>query len=314
MQSTFVYLGELFGVFFAGMLLAVAVGRERFHRVTAILLMFSLYLLLFFMGVNTARIEGIYSMLGSMGLSAFLLTISAVAGSFVLGLGYDVIKKRRSGFSGESQSPKSHLMSISLSSLKSPLSMVLCVAVGMVLQTFLPSAVNWYFESSVDALLFSMMGLVGMQMMQNEVNWKSILRSFDILMLPVLTISGSYLGIMIYALFSDFSVRQCLAMVSGFGWYSMSGVLITNAGLPVMGTISFLANLMREMLGFFLVPLLGLWFPRRALLAICVSGTSSMDFLLPLIKQNYCIEAVPKAIIHGCIIAFFVPILIPIWL
>ncbi|MDD3163176.1 MAG: lysine exporter LysO family protein [Sphaerochaetaceae bacterium] len=310
MSSTLIYLAKLFGVFFLGMIIALIIGRQRLRKTTGVCLQASLLVLLFCMGVNAGRIDGIYQKLSSMGLHALLLAASAMAGSFLLALAYDLVLNSRNEASGSERSRGS---GFSLSALREPLVMVLSVAAGMAAQTLAPEALNWYSGSLVDAMLYLMMGLVGMQMAQNDVNYKALFRSPDLIVLPLITILGSYLGTMILSLLMPYSMKQCLGMVSGFGWYSLSGVLITNAGFPVLGTISFLANLMRELSSFFLVPLAGRLLPGKMNPAICLSGTSSMDFLLPLLRQNYGLAAVPKAIIHGCIMAFFVPLLIPIW-
>ena len=47
-----------------------------------------------------------------------------------------------------------------------------------------------------------------------------------------------------------------LALASGFGWYSLSGILMTEAYGPVMGSAAFFNDLLRELAAVLLIPVL----------------------------------------------------------
>lgn len=310
MTSTLAFILELFLVFFAGMFLARVLGPLRFRRTTSCILNLSLYALLFLMGVNTASIPGIFQKLGSMGLHALFLTLGAVAGSFLLGFLYDLLLTFRHPATGAPQEQTAGSR-FSFALFRQPVLMVSFVAIGMVSAPLFRGA---DISLPIDILLFTMMGMVGMQMTQSRLSIRPLLRSPDLLVLPLLTIAGTWLGTVLVSLFLPYTTSECLAMVSGFGWYSFSGAIITSAGFPILGTISFLSNLMREMFCFFLIPVVAKLFPEHLNPAINICGTSSLDFLLPILRQNFGLGAVIKAILHGCFMVIFVPLLIPLWM
>src|SRR3712207_2320576 len=67
--------------------------------------------------------------------------------------------------------------------------------------------------------------------------------------LPVMTIVGTLAGSAVVSmLLSHRSVADCLAVGSGFGYYSLSSIFITESKGPELGTIALLANICREIL------------------------------------------------------------------
>ena len=87
-----------------------------------------------------------------------------------------------------------------------------------------------------------------------------ILRSFKrvnprLMLLPVMTIVGTLAGTTAAsALLADRQLTDCLAIGSGFGYYSLSSIFITEMRGPELGTIALLANIMREILTLLLAP------------------------------------------------------------
>jgi uncharacterized membrane protein YbjE (DUF340 family) len=67
-------------------------------------------------------------------------------------------------------------------------------------------------------------------------------------------------------------------MASGFGWYSLSGILLTESFGPVIGSAAFFNDLCRELLAIMLIPGL-VRRSRSTALGLC--GATSMDFTLP---------------------------------
>ena len=83
--------------------------------------------------------------------------------------------------------------------------------------------------------------------------------------LPIMTILGTLAGSAAVSLIlTHRSITDCLAVGSGFGYYSLSSVLIADlksATLGVQGaaelaTVALLANVVREMIALFGMPLL----------------------------------------------------------
>lgn len=136
--------------------------------------------------------------------------------------------------------------------------------------------------------------------------------------LPLFTVAGTLFftaigGLMLHGI----SLRDSLAVGSGFGYYSLSSVLIsqmkiTTAGAQVAGelaTIALLANIIREMISLFGTPLIT---KRCGFLApISVAGINSMDVCLPTIMRSTGKnELMPVAVLHGIVLEISVPLLI----
>ena len=131
--------------------------------------------------------------------------------------------------------------------------------------------------------------------------------------LPLFTIAGT----LFFTAIGGLSLRDSLAVGSGFGYYSLSSVLIsqmkiTTAGAQVAGelaTIALLANIIREMISLFGTPLIT---KRCGFLApISVAGINSMDVCLPTIMRSTGKnELMPVAVLHGIVLEISVPLLI----
>ena len=78
--------------------------------------------------------------------------------------------------------------------------------------------------------------------------------------LPVMTILGTLAGSAAVSLIlTHRSVTDCLAVGSGFGYYSLSSIFITEYKGAELGTIALLANISREILTLLAAPLLVRW-------------------------------------------------------
>ncbi|MDU1269255.1 MAG: lysine exporter LysO family protein [Escherichia coli] len=96
-------------------------------------------------------------------------------------------------------------------------------------------------------------------------------------------------------------------VLSGFGWYSLSGILLTESFGPVIGSAAFFNDLARELIAIMLIPGL-IRRSRSTALGLC--GATSMDFTLPVLQRTGGLDMVPAAIVHGFILSLLVPILI----
>ncbi len=100
-----------------------------------------------------------------------------------------------------------------------------------------------------------------------------------------------------------------MVLGSGFGWYTLSGILTTGLINQHMGTAAFFIDFSRELIALVLVPLLGNRYPLQT---IGYCGATAMDFSLPIIKQTMGEEIAPIAITIGMLLSILVPLLIPI--
>jgi len=129
----------------------------------------------------------------------------------------------------------------------------------------------------------------------------------NILFQSILTILGSLIFGSLAIFFTNLNLKESLGASAGFGWYSLSGVMISNLYSPVLGAISFTANVIREILAIVLIPLVAKWSP---LGAASIGGATSMDTMLGVISKSTDKETTLIAFGQGVILSLSVPILI----
>lgn len=130
-----------------------------------------------------------------------------------------------------------------------------------------------------------------------------------LLLLPLFTIVGTLAGVSIVSLFlPDRSLSDCLAVGSGFGYYSLSSIFITEYRGASLGTVALLANIIRELVTLLFAPLLAARFGKLA--PISVGGATTMDTTLPIITRVSGQSLVIVSIYHGFVVDFTVPFLV----
>lgn len=133
-----------------------------------------------------------------------------------------------------------------------------------------------------------------------------------LMLLPVMTILGTLAGCAVVSLFlSERSLTDCLAVGSGFGYYSLSSIFITEYRGVELGTIALLSNILREIITLLAAPLLVRWFGRLA--PISAGGATTMDTTLPIITRTAGEELVVVSIFHGFVVDFSVPFLVTLF-
>ena len=141
-----------------------------------------------------------------------------------------------------------------------------------------------------------------------------ILKSFKsvnprLMMLPAMTIVGSLAGTAAAsALLPHRHLFDCLAIGSGFGYYSLSSIFITEYKGAELGTIALIANIIREILTLLCAPLLVKFFGKLA--PISMGGATTMDTTLPIITRTSGQDFVIVSIFHGFCVDFSVPFLV----
>lgn len=168
-------------------------------------------------------------------------------------------------------------------------------------------------------VLYALMFQVGIGIGADK-RLKEILHTLSprMLLIPAATIVGTLAAsaAISFAL-SRWSTAEVLAAGSGFGYYSLSSILITSlkeASLGAqaaaeLGTIALLANIFREIMTLLAAPLMVRGFGPLA--PICAGGATSMDTTLPVITRFSGREWVFVSIAHGMIVDFSVPFLVP---
>lgn len=130
-----------------------------------------------------------------------------------------------------------------------------------------------------------------------------------LLLLPLVTIIGTLGGCAVVSLFiPGRSMTDVLAVGSGFGYYSLSSIFITEYRGAELGTVALLANISREIVTLLGAPILYKLFGPLA--PISSGGATSMDTTLPIITSISGKEFVVLSIYHGFVVDFSVPFLV----
>jgi uncharacterized membrane protein YbjE (DUF340 family) len=130
-----------------------------------------------------------------------------------------------------------------------------------------------------------------------------------IIFLPLMTILGTFAGVLVVSFFlNDRSAADCLAIGSGFGYYSLSSILITQYKGIELGTIALLSNIIREIITLLLAPWMVRYFGKLS--PISAGGATTMDTTFPVIIRNSGKEYAVVSIYHGFIMDFSVPFLV----
>lgn len=265
-----------------------------------------IWLLLFLLGMEVGSNRELMRSLGTLGVESLLASICMVAGSGLAALVFAKsirsLKKNRSlGTEATDAVSLWHQM-------KDSLVIVVFFTLGLVSGVTLPSPP--LPEAAGYWTLCVLMGTVGFSIGQNDEVRRSI-RNLDkrLMLLPLATILGTWGGMLVVSvLIPRLSVSEWMAVGSGFGYYSLSGIMISELKGAEIGTIALMSNIIRELITLVASPFLLRWFGPLA--PITAGGCTTEDTTLPVIARTCGKELVPVSIFHGLTIDFSVPFLI----
>ncbi len=272
-----------------------------------------LYLLLLSMGLRLGQSRDVLSRLPEIGALAAAAAVSATLGTLLLQALAAPLYRRMPGFSvPERQGNGGRRLSLLLENLKKPFFLLVFVVLGGFIGVALPPLALLQDGSVSTWILYALLFVIGVKMATDGHGLRAMLLSPSTLVLPSLTIAGTLAGSLVLIPLFGLTPGKALAMGSGFGWYSLSGVLIADRGAPVLGAAAFLANLLRETLAFLLVPALRAGGRHESGVGIC--GATSMDVTLPVLEDAWGPGVVPVAVAHGVLLSFLVPFLVPLFM
>ena len=280
----------------------IPLHRESALRLINHFLSWIVYVILFFMGISLAFLDNLaanlLSILHYSAVTIVVIMLCNIAALFWLERTIPWKNKHH-------QEKLPSRIAMALESLK------LC---GVVVLGFLLGRTGFSFlqhatEASEYTLIF-LLFLIGIQLRYNGMTLKQIVLNRRGMMVAVVVIASSMVAGVINAFILDLPLKTGLAMASGFGWYSLSGILLTESFGPVIGSAAFFNDLARELIAIMLIPGL-VRRSRSTALGLC--GATSMDFTLPVLQRSGGIELVPAAIVHGFILSLLVPILMALF-
>ncbi len=160
--------------------------------------------------------------------------------------------------------------------------------------------------------LYFLMFLVGIGIGSNKKSLELIKAvNFKIILVPLSVITGTYIGVSVFALIQDqLSLIDSLAIGSGFGYYSLSSVLISEVSGDTLGVIALLSNITREIITLLLTPVFARYFGKLA--PISSGGATAMDTTLPVITKFIGSDYAIISVFSGVVLTILVPFLIAI--
>ena len=323
----FIFLGILSGVLCrklsTGARISLTDVAARWHgRIVTWLI----WLLLFLLGIEVGSNEMIVRSLPTLGVEALLLSSAATLGCCVLAwILWRVLKNNtvqenakketsaeKEGNPAEKEGLQGSSLIRELKVMKGSLIVVGFFVIGLLggIEKMVPS---WLLDGDVSFVaLCGLLLFVGLGIGLNP-EMKKEVRSLSprMALLPVVTIIGSWLGALLIWTVLHRTLSDCMAINSGFAYYSLSSIFITEYRGAELGTIALLANIIREMLTLLGAPLMARWFGPLA--PISVGGATTMDTTLPILSQTVGQRYIALSIYHGFVVDFTVPFLVSWW-
>ncbi len=177
------------------------------------------------------------------------------------------------------------------------------------LDTDVKDTLDLILMSALDVMIF----IAGIEIGSNRGILKRICNVHSALLalaIPLAVACGSICGALLLGHIAGLSAYDSLLVGGGLGWYSFSSVVISAMYSTEIGTVAFLANMMREISGFFLIPLL---VRVHKFLALAPSGAATMDSGLPVVIKYTNLHVGMYSFINGLVLTLIVPVLIS-WL
>lgn len=167
-----------------------------------------------------------------------------------------------------------------------------------------------YLGEIIDVLLIVLLFVIGHQMRISGTKLKHVFLNKSGIKLSLSIVFSSLLAGVLVSLILKFPLNQALAMSSGFGWYTLSSIMVGSLINENYSVVSFFIDFNRELIAIIILPSLGRLFP-YTMVGVC--GATAMDFSLPVIKQNLSQQLVVVAISSGMILSVATPVLLPLF-
>lgn len=259
------------------------------------------YLILLFIGLGLAQVGNLSTQMGNIAIYTFSLFTLLMLCNLIALLGFEKYSP------WTKQNTQKHHNQISITS---SLKQLATVGIGIISGSLLPERFHPPEQTGTLALML-LVFIVGMQLRSNGIALHTILlHRRGIQVSIVFMLSCMVAGLLLSLIFPEISWQKGLALANGYGWYSLSGMMITHAYGAQWGSVALLNDLLREFFALVLIPIL---MQRSASTAVGIGGATSLDFTLPLIQNSGGLNVVPLAISFGFIVNLTAPLFMAIF-
>jgi uncharacterized membrane protein YbjE (DUF340 family) len=188
------------------------------------------------------------------------------------------------------------------------LALVIGIAAGVL--NLAPAVISSSMDMLILVMLCLLLFVIGLDMSQNNGALRQVRRiGWKMLLLPVFIAVGSVLGALVAGILLSMDPAHAMAIGAGFGWYSLSGVMLTGLVGAQIGTMALLSNVFRELLAIMIMPLVVRYFGKLA--AVAPGGATSMDTTLPIVVKYAGSEMSVIAFVSGFTLSVLVIMLVP---
>jgi len=270
-------------------------------RFSGPLMFISLLVLLGAMGVKIGNQPEVFYNIPRLGLTAliFLLLIMLVSLAFTVFI--ERIFHLRKGH----EENELNLTTERTAELKFMGAILAAMVLGIIMGRMELVPVVWYEQTITYALMVIFVS-VGMGMRDGIISLLGNGRVWLYIVLPLGFLLASMLGAGLAGFLTGVPLRYALAIGGGMGYYSVAGPLVTQYAGADVGFIAFLTNFMREILTFFITPLL---IRVSFLMPLALGGATVMDTTLAVVRRYLGEELALAGFISGVVLTLIVPLL-----
>ncbi len=174
----------------------------------------------------------------------------------------------------------------------------------------LPAGVFVSLDTAILVMLCLLLFAIGLDMSQNKGAFAQVRRvGWRMVLLPAFIAAGSVLGALAAGVLMGMDAGNAMAIGAGFGWYSLSAVMLTGLAGAQVGTMALLSNVFRELLSIIIMPLVVRYFGKVA--AIAPGGATAMDTTLPIVVKYAGSEMSVLSFVSGFTLSMLVIVLVP---
>ena len=313
--------------------------RNIILKGASVLQTIALVALVFVMGARIGSEDEIVRSLDTIGLKALVITLFIFAGTVLAAfitrklLGFDKFGNLKKAAKSTAETAKgaaaakpeaceeiaagfedsAEVETLDQPEAKSDKTMILCIFVPVTLGIlsgflFLP---DWFIDASGTIIVVGLSILlffVGIDLgTEGTIVQNFKMAGWRVILFPFIMIAGTYIGSIVAGLLVGITVKDALCVASGFGWYTLAPAMLAEYSIEI-SAISFMHNVMRELIGLLLLPIVA----KRIghIESTGLVGAGSMDVCLPIIVKTTSGNMAVYAFIIGVVLSFSVPVMV----